>query len=311
MPAPIDHDPELAGFAAVHVSAPDGLKLHVRDYRPTRWFGRPVVCLPGLSRTAADFHELAQSLVADRERPRRVLALDYRGRGQSEYDSDHAKYALAVELADVAAIMTALELSPAVFVGTSRGGLLAMLLGATRPTAVGGVVLNDVGPVVEPQGLMRIKGSLGKLPTPRSFEEGADILRRLNGVQFPRMTPEEWMRQARRTWTVRDGRLMPTYDPRLAKGLEQVDLERPLPALWGQFDALSHVPVMVIRGANSDVLSRATVDAMRTRRPDLDLIEIDDQGHAPPLWEPDVIRRIASFVTRCNGDGPIHRVDGC
>lgn len=305
MHAPIEQDPELAGFITVEVSAPDGLMLSVRDYRPARWFGRPVMCLPGLSRTAADFHELAQSLVADRDRPRRVLALDYRGRGRSDYDSNPARYTLAVELADLAAVMIALELSPAVFVGTSRGGLMTMLLGATRPTAVTGVVLNDVGPVVEPQGLMRIKGSLGKLPVPRSLEEGGDILRRLNGTQFPKLTPEEWTRQARRTWTVRDGRLVLMYDPHLSKALEQVDLERPLPPMWDQFDALSRVPVMVIRGANSDVLSRATVEAMQLHRPDLERLEIDDQGHAPLLWEPGLIRRIAAFVARCNGDGPL------
>src|ERR1700752_2207898 len=124
MQAAIEQDPELAGWTAVQVSGPDGLRLHVRDYRPARWVGRPVLCLPGLSRTAADFHELALSLSADRDRPRRVLGLDYRGRGHSDYDRKAARYSLPVELSDVAAVMTALELAPAVVVRTSGGGLL-------------------------------------------------------------------------------------------------------------------------------------------------------------------------------------------
>jgi pimeloyl-ACP methyl ester carboxylesterase len=291
---------EETGWRDAYISAPDGLRLHLRDYCPARAVGRPVVCLPGLTRTAADFHELATGLISDADAPRRVIAIDYRGRGRSGYDRNPAKYTLAVEAADIFAVMTALELSPAVLVGTSRGGLLCMLLATMRPTALAGAVLNDVGPVIEAQGLMRIKGYLGNLPSPRSFEEGADILRRLIGAQFPNLAPGEWLRQARRTWEPNGGQLVPSHDSRLAQALEEVDLERPLAPLWDQFDALSHVPVMVIRGANSDILSRQTAEAMRTRRPDLELVEVADQGHAPLLSEAHVIRQIAAFIARCN-----------
>jgi pimeloyl-ACP methyl ester carboxylesterase len=279
------------------ISAPDGLKLHAREYGSRGAPALPVVCLPGLARSAADFEALAVALSGHANR--RVVALDYRGRGQSDYDRDPANYSFQIELADVVATITALECQPAVFVGTSRGGILAMLLAASRPAAIAGVVLNDIGPVIEPKGLMRIKGYVGKLPQPRSYEEAAEILRRLFDAQFPKLTAADWLASAHRTFKLKDGRLVPDYDVALAKTLEGVDFEKPLPPLWPQFDALANVPVMVVRGANSDLLSEATIEAMRARRTDLETLEVPDQGHAPLLAEADVIARIADFVVRC------------
>jgi pimeloyl-ACP methyl ester carboxylesterase len=285
----------------VFITAHDGLNLHVRAYGPRTASGWPVVCLPGLSRTGADFETLALALSRDAARPRRVLALDYRGRGRSDHDRNPRNYSFPAELADVLAALTALAALPAVFVGTSRGGILTMLLAAARPTAIAGAILNDIGPVVEPKGLMRIKGYVGKLPAPKTFEEGAEILRRLFSAQFPLLTEADWLAAARKSWEERSGRLVPSYDPRLAKTLDGIDLERPLPPLWAQFDGLARVPVMVIRGANSDILSMATVEAMQARRPDLEVIEVADQGHAPLLEDAASIARIAAFLARCDG----------
>jgi len=284
---------------SVFISAPDGLRLHARCYGRRSAPALPVVCLPGLARTEADFETLAEALAGDASRPRRVIALDYRGRGRSEYDKDPANYNFQVELADVLAVIAALDAARAVFVGTSRGGILAMLLAAIRPAAIAGVVLNDIGPVIEPKGLIRIKGYVGKLPQPRSFEEAAEILRRLFDAQFPKLGPDAWLASAHRTFREENGALVPTYDVNLAKTLEGVDFDKPFPPLWAQFDALAHAPVMAIRGANSDILSAATVEAMRARRADMETIEVPDQGHAPLLVEPEIIARIADFVARC------------
>jgi len=286
---------------SIFVTAPDGLRLHVRCYGRASAAGIPVVCLPGLARTAADFDALATELSRDGPHPRRVIALDYRGRGLSQYDRDPANYSLPVELADVLAVVTALELLPAIFIGTSRGGILTMLLAVVRPSAIAGAVLNDIGPVIEPQGLMRIKSYVGKMPEPRTFEEGSEILRRLFQSQFPRLGPDDWLAGARRVFKEENGRLVTTYDPKLATALAGVDLERPIPDLWKEFDALASVPVMIIRGANSDILSAHTIEAMRTRHPALETMEVPEQGHAPLLAEVNTIARIDAFVGRCGG----------
>jgi pimeloyl-ACP methyl ester carboxylesterase len=259
----------------------------------------PVVCLPGLARTAADFHDLARVLAVDTGTPRRVLAIDYRGRGASEYDRDPNNYNLSVELADLIAVLTALEVAPAVFIGTSRGGILTMLLAANRPMLVAGAVLNDIGPVIEPSGLARIKSYVGKLPQPTSFEEGADILRRLFGQQFSKLTEQEWLAYAHRSFKVERRSLVPNYDVKLAATLEGIDFNRPVPSLWSEFDALGRLPLMVLHGENSDILSEETVTAMRARRPAMDIITVPDQGHAPLLAGSDLLDRIAAFVASC------------
>jgi pimeloyl-ACP methyl ester carboxylesterase len=282
-----------------YVTAQDGLRLHVREHGDRTAPGLPVVCLPGLARTTADFDRLAAALAGDPDRPRRVLALDYRGRGLSDHDRDPGNYSLPVELADVMTVLTARAVGAAVFVGTSRGGLITMALAAVRPAAIAGAVLNDIGPVIEPQGLMRIKSYVGRLPQPRGFEEGADILRRLFGAQFTRLSDADWLASAHRNWRQQDGRLVLAYDPRLSHALASVDAAHPLPPLWPQFDALGNVPLMVMRGANSDILSAATVAAMQARRRDTVVVEIPDQGHAPLLAEADTIARIGIFVAKC------------
>jgi pimeloyl-ACP methyl ester carboxylesterase len=282
------------------VSAPDGLRLHVRCYGQPGNDALPVVCLPGLARTAADFEDLARALAGDPKRPRRVLALDYRGRGLSDYDPDPHKYSLPIELADLVAVLAARDAMPAVFVGTSRGGILTMLLAALQPAAIAGAVLNDIGPVLEAAGLRRISSYVGKLPQPASFEDGAEILRRLFDAQFPKLTRADWLAAARRTFKQENSVLVPSYDVRLAAALQAIDFEQPLPPLWNEFEALGKTPLMVVRGANSDLLSEGTVAAMRARHGAMETITVQDQGHAPLLAEPGIIARIADFVARCD-----------
>jgi len=279
------------------VAAPDGLKLHVREFGSREAAGMPIVCLPGLARSVGDFYELAPAL-AFGSPERHVVAIDSRGRGHSDHDVDHTNYNCTVELGDIVGILIELGVGPAIFIGSSRGGILTMLLGVAYPSAIAGVVLHDVGPVTEPRGMARIKSYLGKLPHPQSYEEGAEILRRLMSPQFPNLTAEQWLAGARLTWHLKHGALKPAYDLGIAQALAGIDVESPMPALWNEFDALADVPLLVIRGANSDMLSAATVAAMRARRKNMELIEVPDQGHAP-LLEGELVRQIVKFAEAC------------
>jgi pimeloyl-ACP methyl ester carboxylesterase len=292
--------PPLAAAAArsAFITSRDGLKLHARIYGPEASARLPVLCLPGLARTHQDFHELALALAHDAQAPRRVVCVDYRGRGLSDYDSDWKRYDIRVELDDVAQQMAGLGLEHAVFVGTSRGGLITMAMGAMRPGAIKGVVINDIGPVIEAAGLIRIRSYVGKLPQPRDFAAAADILKRFFGSQFTAFGPADWETMARRTWKETPQGLAPDYDPALMKMLDQLDLEAPLPILWPYFDALKHAPMLAIRGENSDIISAATHAEMGRRHPDCALHVAQGQGHAPVLGTPDVVAKVKRLIAR-------------
>jgi pimeloyl-ACP methyl ester carboxylesterase len=199
--------------------------------------------------------------------------------------------------------LTEFKIGSATFIGTSYGGLLAMMLAVSRPAAIAGVVLNDIGPVIKLEGLLRLKlrieGLGGKIPIPRNFEEGGEILRWLLHKDFPKLAPQDWIAFARRTWRERGDRLVPDFDPKVARMLQRGDLEHP-PAMWSEFDALARVPLMIIRGSNSDLLASTTLNAMLARRGELTVAVVPDQGHAPLLVEPKLIRRIATFVASCD-----------
>lgn len=286
-----------APVQSLFVSAQDGLRLHVREYgaRATA-ADLCVVCLPGLARTADDFDPLARALANDPECERRVLALDYRGRGASERDKDWRNYNVSMELSDTLAVLDARGVRQAVIIGTSRGGLISMGMAAARPGIMAGVVFNDIGPVIETQGLLRIRGYVGKLPQPRDWREAGEILRRASDTQFPDIILDDWVDLARLTWRERKGQLESTYDPNLMKTLEDLDLERPLPPSWHLFDALPPVPLLTLRGEHSDILSEDTLDAMRERRPHMDIFRVKSQGHAPFLRDRPTINRICAFV---------------
>jgi len=289
---------------SVYIPASDDLRLHVKAYRPRLTKGLPVICLPGLARTEADFEALARHLASLPACPRDVFALDYRGRGRSSYDPDWRNYNLAVELADVVTVLMSCDVRRAIFVGTSRGGLVTMLLAAAQPSFIAGAVLNDIGPVIEPKGLQRIKSYIGKMPSPKDYAEGAEVLRRLFGGQFPALSEEEWFAWSTRSWAETPHGLIGRYDVNLGNTLNDTEPDQPIPTLWEQFDALARMPIMVIRGALSDLLSSETVAAMRQRRPDLEVLVVPHQGHAPLLAEAPVLRQIGDFCQRCDAATP-------
>ncbi|MBV9970618.1 MAG: alpha/beta hydrolase, partial [Xanthobacteraceae bacterium] len=153
-------------------------------------------------------------------------------------------------------------------------------------------------------GVMRIKSYVGKLPEPRSYEEGADLLRGISGGQFPNLTAADWLAAAKRAWREDGGRLVVTYDPALTTTLAAVSPDRPFPTLWDEFDTMGEVPLLVVHGANSDILSYATVSAMRMRRPDMEVVVVPDQGHAPLLSDDGTIGAIAAFAAKCDAARP-------
>lgn len=211
-----------------------------------------------------------------------------------------ANYNLAVELQDVLDLLTLLNLEKVIVIGTSRGGLLAMLMGAARPGALAAVVLNDIGPVIEPQGLLRIRQHMRERQVPGSWEEAGDNLRRMWETFYPRLGDDQWQTLARKLYREKDGRILPDYDANLVKPMEDMNLDGPPPAMWAQFMSLSHVPVMALRGENSDILSAATLSAMNECHRAMTTLEIADAGHAPLLIDPEEIRPVAAFVNACD-----------
>jgi pimeloyl-ACP methyl ester carboxylesterase len=277
----------------IRFTARDGLKLYARRYRAPGSRRKPVLCLAGLTRNSRDFHDLAVAL-SRAANARAVYALDCRGRGLSDRDRDWRNYAVPVEMLDVLDFMTVAGLHGASVIGTSRGGLIAMVMAVAQPTSLGAVVLNDIGPVVELEGLMRISGYVGKIPNPASWKEAADLVAALGRNAFPAVGQAEWEEVARQWFNDSNGRPVPGYDPAIAKTVSVKD--GPIPALWPQFGALARVPLLVIRGENSDILSTATVRAMQERHPNCSSLSVPGQGHAPLLRDAATIGGIDRFL---------------
>ncbi|HVV94277.1 MAG TPA: alpha/beta hydrolase [Hyphomicrobiales bacterium] len=284
------------GFADRWFKSADGLTLHARDYGAEGTSGRlPVVCLPGLARTAADFHDLALHLAPER----RVVVVESRGRGRSERDPDWRHYDIPHELADLLAGLAALGIARAIFVGTSRGGLLTMALATQRPGTIAGAVLNDIGPVIELDGLKRIASYVGKLATPADWTAAAAALKASGSDHFPALSDADWRALAGAMWREEDGRLVLDYDPAIGNTLSAVDLTTAMPPAWPLFDALPQVPLLVLRGERSDILSAATAAAMASRRPAATVLEVPGQGHAP-LLRGALLAPLAEFIRRCD-----------
>jgi pimeloyl-ACP methyl ester carboxylesterase len=192
--------------------------------------------------------------------------------------------------------MTALGLSRVAVVGTSRGGIIGMLMAFGRPQSVVGLVINDIGPFIEPRGLVRLKSYVGRTPPPEDWRDAARIQRRLHAAHFTAFDEDDWHQFARLTYRDTGGRPERDHDPNLAATLAQVEIDQPAPALWEEFRALRGTPMLVLRGANSDVLSEATVARMAAEHGTLELVTVPDEGHPPQLRSGPLLARIASFI---------------
>ena len=286
-----------ATFEDIYYTSRDGLRLHARRYpaagEGTR--GRPVLCLAGLTRNGRDFQDLAVALSRRQNVSRTVYTLDYRGRGLSEFDSDWRNYAVQIEMLDVLDFITAVGLRDAALIGTSRGGLITMLIAAAQPTAIGAAVLNDIGPVIEHEGMARISGYVGRVPLPISWPDAARMMRELNRRHFPEVSDTVWEEAARQWYNEKNGKPAPGYDSNLGNALSVLD--GPMPTLWPQFEALKRVPLMVVRGENSDILTAETVEEMQRRHPAMATVTVANQGHAPLLKDTATVEAIRHFLT--------------
>jgi pimeloyl-ACP methyl ester carboxylesterase len=277
----------------------DGLTLHLRDYDPAPEAAGdrlPVICLPGLTRNSRDFHQLALILSRDPVTPRRVIALDYRGRGLSDWDENKANYNLAVEARDVIEACTYLDIGRAAFIGTSRGGLILHLLAGLKPDLVAAAVLNDIGPVIEAEGLMRIRDDLNTARMPRDMKEAAALLEQRQGADFPALSDADWAEMATAIYRDIDGQLVPDVDPAIARQLLSVDFTKPVPDLWAHYESFRELPLMVIRGENSALLSENTLTAMADRHADLTTVRVPGQGHPPLLHLEPALESIRTFL---------------
>lgn len=279
----------------------DGLRLHARLWTPQRDDGRlPAVCLAGLTRNADDFARLGAAL-AGGATPRRVVAMDYRGRGLSDHDADWRRYDLPTERSDLLALLTSLNIGRAHFIGTSRGGLHIMALAAEHRDLVAAVVLNDIGPVLEPAGLQRIKGYIGRPAAPRSLADAVRLMKFGDAAAgFDGLDEGEWRYFAATTFGHDEADLRLRYDPRIARTLDGIDLSEPLPDSWGSFDKLRPAPILTIRGANSDLLSAETLEAMVRRWPGNRALTVPGQAHAPLLADDPTISAIATFLAEAD-----------
>jgi len=269
----------------------DGAQLAYRDDGR----GLPLLALAGLTRDGRDFDYLARNLPGDV----RLIRLDSRGRGGSAWTGPQT-YTVGQEAMDVLALMDHLTLDRVALIGSSRGGLLGLVIGAMPGRRLLGLCLNDVGPKVERAGLMRIGAYVGVEPTVETLEEIAD---RMQAAMpgFERVPPLRWQEEVIRHYVQLDGRVGLTYDPALRVAFDAAMAVDPLPDLWAQFDACAGLPLALIRGAASDVLGRATAEEMWRRRPDMLYAEVPGRGHIPFLDEPEALAVIRSWLDLVRG----------
>ena len=290
--APPDAAPEVSATDIYWLSA-DTLRLHARDYAPQEVNDlAPVICLPGLTRNARDFDGLAPHLA----RKRRVLALDFRGRGESAYDREASHYLPPTYAEDVLDLVRELGIPKFVIVGTSLGGLVGMLIAAQHRDMLAGIVLNDVGPELETAGLDRIRGYVGQQVSYPTWVHCAWAMAEDNRSVYPRWKLEEWLAFAKRTHRLTpEGRVVPDYDRSIATPLRQPEPETP-PDLWPLFESLKTVPLLLLRGAHSDILSADSAQRMMLRLDHGKLVTVPEVGHAPTLDEPEARTAIDALL---------------
>ena len=266
--------------------APDGITLYYAD----EGRGTPILCLSGLTRNGGDFDYVAPHLAGYR-----LIRLDYRGRGRSDW-ADPASYTITQEGQDALALLDHLGLPAAAILGTSRGGLIGMWIAATAKDRLIGLAMNDVGPEIAPGAIDAISLYLGRNPAEKTFDQAVTMRARLM-TGFQGVPEARWQEEVRKHYHQTPEGLSINYDPRLRDGFEATR-GQPLPDLWPWYDALGELPVAVIRGANSDLLLAESLAEMRARRTNLIVAEVPDRGHVPFLDEPEALAALDAWTSR-------------
>ena len=284
------NEASLARYDDRYFTVRDGLKLHYRDY-PGSSDRPPILCLPGLTRNARDFADFAE-----RYSPRfRVLAIDFRGRGASDYDPIPARYIPPTYAHDVIEMLDQLGIPQAVFVGTSLGGLVTMLMAVMAPQRIAAAILNDIGPEITEAGVDRIKSYVGQGQRFKSWDEAAETIAANNARAFDNYTHADWVRLAKQHCREDNGAIVFDYDAAITQPFNAAPAN-PQFDMWPLFTALAQKPLLVVRGAKSDLLSDGALEKMHAAAPSLRSVVVPGVGHAPDLNEPEAVAAIDAFL---------------
>lgn len=285
-----------------YYSASDGLKLAGRKYgwnNKKAFKNTPVVCLSATTQNSSEFHELATALSTRQKSPRRVLALDYRGRGLSDYDKSD-NYNVLQEADDTLCALMAANIQHVNMIGSARGGLVIMNMSAMRPTIINSVILNDIGPAIDARGLVKVRTNNSLSNEFSDWKSATEFLQHVGKVHFPKFTLKDWERQAKRQFTLKDDKLIRDCDIAILDSLNAIDLDHRIPELWNEFTGLSNIALMLIHGENSNYLAKETISKMLDIHNNMAVIDVSDQGHTPDLATDNLPEKIAEFLNRQN-----------
>jgi len=304
----------MSSYSDGYFVNPDGLKQHYRDYNTVGVsvgvsvgatvgvsadesssgdFAPVVLCMPGLTRNAKDFAEVADHLSTRC----RVICVEQRGRALSEWDSDPGRYQPITYVSDMMALLAHLGIDQVIALGTSLGGMMAIMMQAMHPGVFSAAIINDIGPEIDPVGLKRIQSYVGKNAPPANWEEAVEQVKKGNKGVFPEFSEQDWLEFARKLYREIDGVPTADYDPAISENLNQTQ-DQAAPDLWPVFAAMANIPLLVIRGELSDILSEVTLGVMSQVHPDMTAVIVPSIGHAPMLNEQEARAAIDVLVDR-------------
>ncbi|UTW57240.1 alpha/beta hydrolase [Kordiimonas sp. SCSIO 12603] len=281
----------MTKYTSEYFTNPDGLKQHYRDYNNAPEGALTVLCMPGLTRNSKDFAGIAEHLSPKY----RVICVEQRGRGLSDWDHDPSRYRPDVYVGDMKALIEHLGLDQVIALGTSLGGLMTIMMSAMYPGIFKAAIINDIGPEVDPKGIERIMSYVGKGTPPQTWDEVIEATKLANTGVYPDFTDEEWLAFAKKLYTEVDGIPTVQYDPAIRNNFEGQS-DQSAPDLWPVFEATKDFPMVVVRGEVSDILSHETLMKMANTHPNLTPVTVPDTGHVPFLTEPECTAAIDKLL---------------